>query len=317
MEKNPLVSIIIPVYNVEQYIESCCRSVFSQTYDNIEVIIVNDGTPDRSIEIVEKMLAGEFAGMKPRVKIINQENQGLPGARRTGLAHATGEYLIQFDPDDRPSRRIIKKMVAAAVKEDADMVICGYYNVYRFWKVPRREKYYADKMQILDAMFSHKHFRAFVWNKMVRRSLYDEKSFMFPRCFMCEDLVLMSQFILRADKIIYIKDKLYNYKKTRMSTLPEEVRRKRVREVFTNETDLWEFLEKSGDNPLAPIRESLMIQLAWMAYCWDIQDMLKDHPYIMECVNNLPIDPNYSLDVKRQAELKEMIKNNGKKKKKN
>ena len=309
MEKNPLVSIIIPVYNVEQYIESCCRSVFSQTYENIEVIIVNDGTPDRSIEIVEKMLEGRFARIKSRVKIINQENKGLPGARKTGLAHATGEYLIQFDPDDRPSRRIIGKMVAAAVKEDADMVICGYYNVYKFWKVPRREKYYADKMQMLDAMFSHKHFRAFVWNKMVRRSLYDEKSFLFPRCFMCEDLVLMSQFILKADKIIYINDKLYNYKKTRLSTLPMEVRKKRQREVLTNETDLWEFLEKSGDNPLAPIKESYMLQLAWLAFRWGITEMLEDHPYIMECIKNLPVDPKYSLEVEKQAKLKELIEN--------
>ena len=310
MEKNPLVSIIIPVYNVEQYIESCCRSVFSQTYDNIEVIIVNDGTPDRSIEIVEKMLAGEFAGMKPRVKIINQENQGLPGARRTGLAHATGEYLIQFDPDDRPSRRIIKKMVAAAVKEDADMVICGYYNVYRFWKVPRREKYYADKMQILDAMFSHKHFRAFVWNKMVRRSLYDEKSFMFPRFFMCEDLVLMSQFILRADKIVYIKDKLYNYKKTRLSTLPEEVLRQRAREVFRNEVELWNFLDKDGDTPLAPIKDDYMLQLAWVAVRWKVPEMLNEYPDVLEYVKALPIEPKYSLEVEYQMLLKEIAEKN-------
>ena len=306
MEKNPVVSIIIPVYNVEQYIESCCRSVFSQTYDNIEVIIVNDGTPDRSIEIVEKMLEGRFARIKPRVKIINQENQGLPGARRTGLAHATGEYLIQFDPDDRPSRRIIKKMVAAAEKEDADMVICGYYNVYKFWKVPRREKYYPDKMQILDAMFSHKHFRAFVWNKMVRRSLYDEKSFMFPRCFMCEDLVLMAQFILRADKIVYIKDKLYNYKKTRLSTLPEEVLKKRAREVFTNEVELWNFLDKDGNTPLAPIKDDYMLQLAWVAVRWKVPELLNDYPDVLEYVRNLPIDRKYSLEVEHQMLLKEI-----------
>lgn len=310
MEKNPLVSIIIPVYNVEQYIESCCRSVFSQTYDNIEVIIVNDGTPDHSIEIVENMLAGEFAGIKPRVKIINQENQGLPGARRTGLAHATGEYLIQFDPDDRPSRRIIKKMVAAAVKEDADMVICGYYNVYKFWKVPRREKYYPDKMQILDAMFSHKHFRAFVWNKMVRRSLYDEKSFMFPRFFMCEDLVLMSQFILRADKIVYIKDKLYNYKKTRLSTLPEDVLRQRAREVFRNEVELWNFLDKDGDTPLAPIKDDYMLQLAWVAVRWKVPEMLNEYPDVLEYVKALPIDPKYSLEVEYQMLLKEIAEKN-------
>ena len=304
----PLVSIIIPVYNVEKYIERCCRQVFSQTYQNIEVVIVNDGTPDRSIEIVEGLLDGEFANMKPRVKIINQENKGLPEARRTGLRHATGDYVIQFDSDDWPSRKIVGKMVAAAVREDADIVICNYYNVYKFWNIPRREKRMTDKMQLLDTMFSHKHFRAFVWNKLVRRSLYDE-GFLVPRRFMCEDVVITAQFILKASKIHFIGDHLYYYRKTRMSDLSSEVLDRRFRDVFVNETDLWEFFEKKGDNPLAPIRDSYMLQLAWLAFHRNITDLLEDHPYILECVRGLPVDSKYSLEVENQERLKEMIRN--------
>ena len=307
MKANPSVSIIIPVYNVEKYIGQCCEGIFSQTYENLEVVIVNDGTPDNSIKIVEELLDGRFAHMKPKVKIINQGNQGLAGARKTGLANATGEYLIQLDPDDSVSPKLIEKLVEAAVKEDADIVICNYYNCYKFWRVPRREKKFDDKMQILDAMFSHRHFRAYLWNKLVRRSLYDEDLF-FPRCFMCEDMVFMGQLILKADKIVYINDHLYYYRKTHMSSLSHQLLEKRFKDVLINKADLWEYLDRDGDTPLAPIRENYLLHLAWLAFHRNITDELEGRPYILDCVRGLPVDPKYSLEVKDQLRLKEMIR---------
>lgn len=307
MKANPSVSIIIPVYNVEKYIRQCCEGIFSQTYENLEVVIVNDGTPDNSIKIVEELLDGRFAHMKPKVKIINQGNQGLAGARKTGIANATGEYLIQLDPDDSVSPKLIEKLVEAAVKEDADIVICNYYNCYKFWRVPRREKKFDDKMQILDAMFSHRHFRAYLWNKLVRRSLYDGDLF-YPRCFMCEDMVFMGQLILKADKIVYINDHLYYYRKTHMSSLSHQLLEKRFKDVFINKADLWEHLDRDGNTPLAPIRENYLLHLAWLAFHRNITDELEGRSYILDCVRGLPVDPKYSLEVKDQLRLKEMIR---------
>ena len=227
MNNRPLVSVLMAVYNVGQYIRKSCERVFSQTYDNYEVIIVNDGTPDDSIEIVRGMLDGKFAHLKDRVRIIDQENQGLPAARRTGLAHARGEYVIQFDPDDWVSERILEKMVAAAVKNDADIVICNYFNVYRFWRVLRREKYYPDKLDCLDAMFSHRHFRAYMWDKLVRRSLY-EGSLWTPRYAMCEDMMTISQLILKANKIRHIRNHLYYYNRVNATSISNEIGRAHV-----------------------------------------------------------------------------------------
>ena len=307
MKANPLVSIVIPVYNVEQYVRKSFESIFSQTYENLEIIIVDDGTPDRSIEIIRELLDGKFSRIKSKVRIISQGNQGLAGARKTGLANATGEYLIQLDPDDSVSPKMIEKLVNAAVKDDADIVICNYYNCYNFWRVPRREKQYGDKMQILDAMFSHKHFRAYLWNKLIRRSLY-EGDLLFPRRFMCEDMVFIGQLILKADKIVFINDYLYYYRKTHMSSLSHQLLEKRFKDVFINKADLWEYLDRNGDTPLAPIRENYLIHLAWLAFHRNITDELEGRSYILDCVRNLPVDPKYTLEVKDQLRLKEMIR---------
>ena len=121
------VSVCIPVYGVEKYIERCARSLFEQTMrDGIEFIFVNDCTPDKSIEILEKVLA-EYPHRKKQTQIINHEkNSGLVAARKTGLAHATGEYIIHCDSDDWVELNMYEKMYHAAKAADADMVYCDY-----------------------------------------------------------------------------------------------------------------------------------------------------------------------------------------------
>ena len=304
--KNPFISVIIPVYKVEEYIEQCCRSVFSQTYNNFEVIIVDDGTPDRSVEIVENLLDGEFAAVKHRVRIIRQENKGLPAVRKVGVRNASGDYIIQFDSDDWVATDMLEKL-AAATYDDPDVVICNYYNTYKYWKIPRREKQYPDKYQILDAMFSHRHFRAYLWNKLVKRSIYEGEEFLFPRYGMCEDMVIMAQVILRAQKIRFIKDKLYYYRKTNVKSLSKQRISKRNREVILNKLDLWDFYEKSGDNSLEVLKDNYLLQVVWMAFHSNLPELLDDREEMKEYVKTLSVDPKRTLEVKNQARLKDYI----------
>jgi glycosyltransferase involved in cell wall biosynthesis len=98
--KAPLISVVAPVYGVEAYIESFAASLFGQTYDKIQFIIVNDGTKDASIEKLRALLDRDFAHLKDRVLIINKENEGLPKARETGLAYVEGDYVLHVDSDD-------------------------------------------------------------------------------------------------------------------------------------------------------------------------------------------------------------------------
>lgn len=116
----PLISIIIPVYGVEKYIAQCLESVISQTYKNLEIIVVNDGTKDRSAEI-----AKDYAAKDSRIKVYDFKNGGLSVARNRGLEIATGDYISYIDSDDWLDKKMYETLLDAAMKNDADMVKCG------------------------------------------------------------------------------------------------------------------------------------------------------------------------------------------------
>lgn len=130
MMKTPLISLLIPVYGVEKYIERCVKSLFDQTYGNIEYIFVDDCTKDRSIEIIKKIV-DLFPERKENVKIIHHEcNQGLTAARATALENATGEYVWHIDSDDWIAVDAVEQLVFTAIKNQADMVVFDALEVY-------------------------------------------------------------------------------------------------------------------------------------------------------------------------------------------
>lgn len=125
MDNIPLVSIVIPVYNVEKYLKECLDSVIAQSYDNLEIICVNDGSPDHSIEILRT-----YADKDKRIKIIEIENQGLSGARNVGTSLCSGEYLMYLDSDDWVDRDTIESSVKVILDAQADLVLWNYIKEY-------------------------------------------------------------------------------------------------------------------------------------------------------------------------------------------
>ena len=121
MEKNIKVSVIVPVYNVEKYIRQCLESIINQTYKNLEIIVVNDGTKDNSMKIVEEYLSDE------RIKVINKENGGIASARNRGIDEATGEYISFVDSDDWLELNTYEKLVEIIV--DEDIIVFNYNRV--------------------------------------------------------------------------------------------------------------------------------------------------------------------------------------------
>ncbi len=112
----PLISIIVPVYNVEEYIHECIESIQKQTYTNLEILVINDGTKDRSIEVIKDLMND------PRIQVINQSNQGLSGARNTGMRAAKGKYISLIDSDDKVKPTFIEELYQKAIETDADIV---------------------------------------------------------------------------------------------------------------------------------------------------------------------------------------------------
>lgn len=131
MNSDALVSIVIPVYNVEKYLRQCMDSVIHQTYDNLEIVCVNDGSPDNSIDILR-----EYEQKDSRVKVIDIENQGLSGARNVGTSHCTGDYLLYLDSDDWMDLETIEFSLRAAQENKVDLVLWNYMKEFVDYSQP-------------------------------------------------------------------------------------------------------------------------------------------------------------------------------------
>ena len=207
----PKVSIVIPVYNGEKYIDDCMKCMKSQTYQQIEIILVDDGSKDRSGAICD-----EYAKTDDRIKVCHQENGGLSSARNLGIRNATGKYVIFFDVDDAVESDIIKDNVELAEKNQADVVMCGfwYYDVDKKELIPNKldksfvgtaEEYFHN---FLIQTMEHEVFNA-PWNKMIRRELLEKNDLWFDTRYpIYEDIIFAAELFNIAEKIV-VNNKLY------------------------------------------------------------------------------------------------------------
>ena len=203
------VSIIVPIYGVEKYIERCARSLFEQTFNDIEYIFVNDFTKDASIDVLLSVI-DDYPHRKKQTKILSHnKNKGLPQARKTGILAATSEYLINFDSDDWVDKRIIEILYKKALDDASDIVICdistsdGINN-----RLVRGGDAHLSKMDLFKQMCQMN----FTWstcNKLIKRSLFDDVTY--PIYNNAEDMALTLQLIAKADKLSYVPQSLYFY----------------------------------------------------------------------------------------------------------
>lgn len=211
----PNVSIIIPIYGVEKYIERCADSLFSQTLDDIEFIFVDDCSPDNSMSLLEKKIEinrPRFAGKNWEVRTVKMPtNSGQAAVRRHGIQLATGEYVIHCDSDDWVEPDAYRLMYEKAIKEDLDIVFCDLYRATDIDKTAWLNECEdgEDKDSYMRNLLTRKCFSA-LWNKLVKRSLYDNP-IVYPRCNMWEDYVLSIQVFYYAKRIGYLNIPLYNY----------------------------------------------------------------------------------------------------------
>lgn len=202
----PKISVIIPVYKVEPYIRRCLNSVVNQTYRNLQIILVDDGSPDNCGAICD-----EYAAMDERIQVIHKSNGGLSSARNAGLALADGEYIGWVDSDDWIEPDMFEKLLQKAVAENADVVCCGRYKEYpdrtviQTWDCDRR----LTREEAMDLLLENHLLQNNVWDKLWKRSLYCGIEFPEGRNF--EDIAVGYRLFEKADSIINIPDVLYHY----------------------------------------------------------------------------------------------------------
>lgn len=207
----PKVSVIIPVYGVEKYIERCARSLFEQTLDDIEFIFINDCTPDNSINVLETTLS-EYPNRKHQVRIINQpRNMGAAQARKNGILAADGEYVIQCDSDDWVDPNMYFDMLKQAKTTGADLVMCKKINMSDGKRNTTITDTIVDnKEQMISLIISGK-TSVSLCCRLVRKQLFLDKRFIFPSSHMKEDTVISAQLAYLSNKSTSVDGPYYYY----------------------------------------------------------------------------------------------------------
>ena len=207
MKENIRISVIVPVYNLQDDLERCVVSIMAQTYSDLEIILVDDGSTDGSRDVIQKL-----ADMDGRIVPVYKENGGVTSARLAGLRKATGEYIGFVDGDDEIEPDMYERLLHAYMNSDVDVVQCGYYFHLLDGRVLEntvKENTRLSAQVALEQLFQDKIVKNYLWNKLYRKSLFDGIQFPVGRTF--EDIIILPMVIRKAGSVLIIKDIGYHY----------------------------------------------------------------------------------------------------------
>ncbi|MEI3337525.1 MAG: glycosyltransferase family 2 protein [Clostridium sp.] len=203
-----LISVIIPVYNVENYIEKCIYSVINQSYKNLEIILVDDGSTDKS-----GVLCDKYEKIDKRIKVIHKENGGLSSARNMGLDCANGEYIMFLDSDDFVETTILQELYSLCYKNNVEISICNYKYINNDKEEANDKEenaeYIYDNIEKFHKMFFEGKFFWMAWGKLYKRRVFN--NFRFKENQIYEDFYLIPRIILNTSKVAYTTKSLYYY----------------------------------------------------------------------------------------------------------
>lgn len=223
MEKK-VISVIIPVYNVEPYLRQCVDSVLNQTYRNLEIFLVDDGSTDNC-----SILCDQIAKIDPRVKVIHKENGGLSDARNAALDICTGEYVAFVDSDDYVEKDYIETLYTLLVDFDVDISVCSYYNLIDDIASPAEEQRIVEKYtkeQIIKFILTERLVSTTAWGKLFRRKLFCEVRF--PKGRIYEDLFTTWKLVDQVDFVACTTIPKYYYRKNPYSIMNSKFSSKNV-----------------------------------------------------------------------------------------
>ena len=214
--KSDKISVIVPIYNVERLLCRCIESIRKQTYKNLEIILVDDGSPDNSGDICE-----DYADKDRRIKVIHKCNGGLSDARNIGIEFASGEYICFVDSDDWLDLDMLELLHKVCVDRKADIVECSYRNVYADYIQEETcctaEIIEADSTFALEGMLDWKYFKPVAWNKLYKKSVLGD--IRYPLGKIHEDEFTTYKYFYNANKLVYVDVSKYNYDRTRNDSI--------------------------------------------------------------------------------------------------
>lgn len=202
------ISVIVPIFKAENYLSKCIDSILAQTFRNFQLILVDDGSPDKSGEICDR-----YVKLDTRVEVIHKPNGGVMSARKCGISSAKGVYSIQIDPDDWVEPSLLEELYHEAIAENADMVICDFMEHHdNRLSISVQKPLSLSHAEVMKEMFTK--LMGSTWNKLIRTSCYKEYNVSFCEdIVLLEDLFLMFQLLLHPIKVAYIPKALYHYER--------------------------------------------------------------------------------------------------------
>ena len=207
--ENDLISIIIPVYKVEKYLEKCIESVLKQTYTNLQIILVDDGSPDNCGKICD-----EYAKKDPRIEVIHKVNGGLSDARNVGIAKAKGKYIGFVDSDDYIKEDMYEILINLIKEYDADVSICNLYDVIDGKEYIRNNEngiQEYSRLEILKEVLLDENIQSYAWNKLYKKELFDEIKYPIGKKY--EDIGTTFYVFEKCNKIVVTSEPEYYYLK--------------------------------------------------------------------------------------------------------
>ena len=212
--KKDLISIIVPIYKVEKYLRQCIDSIINQTYSNLEIILVDDGSPDNCGKICD-----EYVKIDKRIKVIHKENGGLSSARNAGLDIATGDYIGFVDSDDYIDKNMYEELINSINKYNSDIAVCtfSFKNKYRNKVVNyfNEEYLFKDKDKFIEAKDGKRRINPNAWTKLYKRKIFD--NIRYPEGLIYEDSYVIYDIMNIADSVSYVPKPLYYYRERKNS----------------------------------------------------------------------------------------------------
>lgn len=273
VSKQPELSIVVPVFNVEKWIDRCLRSILVQSFSNYELIIVNDGSTDSSLKICEN-----YSKNDSRIVLLSKKNGGLSDARNYGLRYAKGDYVVFIDSDDFIEKNYLEKLLTTIKSDNSDIAICGFYltdsmgNKLSEWSASKQLNFSVDKKIIKgrDLLYYLYQESGWVnvpaWNKIYKRTLLGNTPF--KKGIFFEDSALIHHLVWNRDRISVIHQPLYNYVQRDNSILNSPVNLKKIKDRDFYSVDRIKFFR---------IKDSELYRLSVNAYRKWIIGLIADH----------------------------------------
>ena len=260
MMKDSLLSVVVPVYNVEQYLNTCVDSILNQTYENIEVILVDDGSSDNSGSICDA-----YAEKDERIKVIHKSNGGLSDARNCGIDAASGEYIIFVDSDDYIHSQMFEILIGQVIANDSDIAACEYQKVPEGTATvemrAEAEVKILSGVKLLEELYSGNYSDISFISvcKLYKKSLFFDDDIRFPIGRYYEDMFTTHKLLYKARRVVIISEKLYFYRVRQGSIMHSDFTKKKIIDGICGDAENIKTFDGETDSNL--------LKLAYKTFC--------------------------------------------------